>query len=221
MTPVARYWDGSAWNDLTIGGGSAVYEQPNDPGAVPNGSIWIDTDDPTPQAAGIVPGVLMPYAGATAPSGYLLCDGAAVSRTIYAALFTAIGTAYGAGDGSTTFNVPDLRGRVPVAKGTNADVDTVGESDGQAVADRTTRHRHRHQGQVGTRLNMMKVLHAQYASGTVSEAPGASWFVSGDRPGPAGYELPGDGGADIMAPTVIESSWAGPAYLVVNYLIKT
>jgi microcystin-dependent protein len=58
-------------------------------------------------------GLLAPFAGAAAPAGWLLCDGAAVSRTTYAVLFAAIGTAFGAGDGSTTFAVPDLRGRVP------------------------------------------------------------------------------------------------------------
>ncbi len=57
---------------------------------------------------------MAPFAGSAAPSGWLLCDGAAVSRTQYAALFAVIGTTYGAGDGSTTFNLPDLRGRVPV-----------------------------------------------------------------------------------------------------------
>ena len=61
-------------------------------------------------------GVVLPYAGATAPSGWLLCDGSAVSRTTYANLFAAIGTAFGTGDGSTTFNLPDLRGRVAVGK---------------------------------------------------------------------------------------------------------
>lgn len=58
-------------------------------------------------------GVILPYAGSTAPSGFLLAFGQAVSRTTYAALFTAIGTTYGTGDGSTTFNLPDLRGRAP------------------------------------------------------------------------------------------------------------
>jgi len=62
------------------------------------------------------PGVVLPYAGASAPTGWLLCYGQAVSRTTYADLFTAISTTYGAGDGSTTFNVPDLRGRVPAGK---------------------------------------------------------------------------------------------------------
>lgn len=61
-------------------------------------------------------GSMMPYAGATAPAGWLLCYGQTVSRTSYAALFTAIGTTYGSGDGSTTFNLPDCRGRVLAGK---------------------------------------------------------------------------------------------------------
>jgi len=61
---------------------------------------------------GIVPsGTVLPYAGASAPSGYLLSFGQNVSRSTYAALFTAIGTTYGVGDGSSTFGIPDLRGR--------------------------------------------------------------------------------------------------------------
>jgi microcystin-dependent protein len=58
-------------------------------------------------------GVVVPFAGSTAPSGALICNGQAVSRTGFANLFSTIGTQYGAGDGSTTFNVPDLRGTVP------------------------------------------------------------------------------------------------------------
>jgi len=56
-------------------------------------------------------GTLIDYAGTVEPSGWLLCDGRAVSRTDYASLFASIGTAYGTGDGSTTFNIPDFRGR--------------------------------------------------------------------------------------------------------------
>lgn len=55
-------------------------------------------------------GVTFPYVGTTAPSGYLLCDGSPVSRTTYSRLFAIIGSTYGQGDGSTTFNVPDMRG---------------------------------------------------------------------------------------------------------------
>lgn len=61
--------------------------------------------------AQIPTGSLMPYAGAAAPSGWLLCAGQAVSRTTYSDLFAALSTTYGPGDGSTTFNLPDLRGR--------------------------------------------------------------------------------------------------------------
>ena len=65
-----------------------------------------------PDAAYVQTGVIIPFAGTSVPTGYLLCNGAAVSRTDYANLFAAIGTLYGAGDGSTTFNLPDARDRV-------------------------------------------------------------------------------------------------------------
>lgn len=73
---------------------------------------------PAPES--IAPGIMVPYAGATAPSGWLLCQGQAVSRTTYSSLFTAIGTSWGAGDGSTTFNIPDLREAAPCGTGTRA-----------------------------------------------------------------------------------------------------
>ena len=68
-------------------------------------------------------GAIIPVAGTVGgilPSGFLLCNGAAVSRTTYANLFKAIGTTYGAGDGSKTFNLPDLRDRFLEGAGTNA-----------------------------------------------------------------------------------------------------
>jgi microcystin-dependent protein len=68
---------------------------------------------PIAGAVGSTPsGMLAPFAGSTAPAGWLLTHGQAVSRTTYAALFAVISTTYGVGDGSTTFNLPDLRGRV-------------------------------------------------------------------------------------------------------------
>lgn len=62
-------------------------------------------------------GSAMQYFGSAAPSGWLFCNGSAISRTTYADLFAVIGTTYGAGDGSTTFNLPDLRGRAPIGAG--------------------------------------------------------------------------------------------------------
>jgi microcystin-dependent protein len=61
-------------------------------------------------------GVILPYGGTSAPTGWLLAYGQAVSRTTYAALFAVYSTTYGVGDGSTTFNLPDLRGRVPAGQ---------------------------------------------------------------------------------------------------------
>lgn len=61
----------------------------------------------------------LPWSGTAAPTGWLLCDGTAVSRTTYSDLFSVVGTTYGVGDGSTTFNVPDLRGRFPLGRNTS------------------------------------------------------------------------------------------------------
>ena len=72
------------------------------------------------------------FAGTTAPNGWLICDGSAVSRTTYADLFAVIGTTYGTGNGSTTFNIPNLKGRVPVGLNSNDTAfDTLGETGGE------------------------------------------------------------------------------------------
>jgi len=65
-------------------------------------------------------GIIQMFGGAAAPSGWLICDGSAVSRTTYAALFAIIGTTFGIGNGSTTFNIPDMRGRSPIGVGQGA-----------------------------------------------------------------------------------------------------
>ena len=68
-------------------------------------------------------GAVMPFAGTDAPLGWLLCNGAAVSRDTYSDLFDVLGTTFGAGDGSTTFNTPDMRGRITLG------LDNIGGSD--------------------------------------------------------------------------------------------
>lgn len=82
-------------------------------------------------------GTVSAFAGSAAPTGYLLCDGSPVNRTTYAALFDVIDETYGVGDGSTTFNLPDLRGRVVAGLGESllgATADTLGEDNG-LIAD--------------------------------------------------------------------------------------
>ena len=98
-----------------------------------DGSGWVNASPPTPT------GSVIAFAGASAPSGWLLCDGTAVSRSTYADLFTIISTTYGSGDGSSTFNVPDLRRRTPYGKGTS---DSLGDSDGVAEGSRSLSHTH-------------------------------------------------------------------------------
>ena len=91
------------------------------------------------------------YSPGAAPAGFLLCDGSAVNRTTYAALFAVLGTTWGGGDGVNTFNLPDTRGRVLVgfASGGHADVATVGANDGAALASRTPKHNSTVQGAPG------------------------------------------------------------------------
>lgn len=73
--------------------------------------VWENVSGRPDLSALIPPGTIIHYAGRTVPSGWLICNGANVSRRDYAALFAAIGTTYGAGDGSSTFNLPNLNGR--------------------------------------------------------------------------------------------------------------
>jgi len=78
-----------------------------------------------------ITGMVVPFAGASAPTGFLLCDGTAVSRATYADLFAVVSTTYGVGDGSTTFNLPNLRGRVPVGfDSAQTEFDALGETGG-------------------------------------------------------------------------------------------
>jgi len=78
---------------------------------------------------------------------WLQCNGVAVSRTTYSALFNYLNSLspalpFGSGNGTTTFNLPDMRGRIPVAEGEHADVDSMGDSDGAAITDRRPKHFH-------------------------------------------------------------------------------
>jgi microcystin-dependent protein len=90
---------------------------------------------------GIPAGAVMPFAMNSAPAGWLAADGSNVNRTTYAALFTAISTTYGAGDGSTTFTLPDLRGYFVRGSGTNSDGTAAG-TFGAKQADALQGHRH-------------------------------------------------------------------------------
>lgn len=166
--------------------------------------------------AGIVPtGSVLPYGGilGTAPAGWLICDGAAVSRTTYAALFTAIGTSFGAGNGSTTFNLPDLRGRFPLGKdnlgGTSANRVTATQADNLGQGAGTETHTltipempaHTHSSQNNTGSNPLPQpagigVYVDPANGRTNSATSGST---------------GGGGAHNNM----------PPYITLNYIIKT
>jgi microcystin-dependent protein len=157
-TNVLWYDDGTTWRTVgavasVFGRSGAVVKQAGDyavadiTGAAPlagptfTGTVNAPTpavdDDSTKVATtafvrDIVPaGVIVPYAGSAAPSGWLLCNGQAVSRTTYATLWGVLSTTYGAGDGSSTFNVPNLLGRVPVGKSASGTFATLAGTGGE------------------------------------------------------------------------------------------
>lgn len=151
-------------------------------------------------------GVIDPFGGTTPPPGALLCDGSAVSRTVYAALFAAIGTAWGVGDGSTTFNLPN--GKAMFLRGAGSQmvggVAYAGPALGAVQADAMQGHQHR---------------------SVISD------FL-GDSPGGPAAQLPAGAGADSRTTTGTPvtdgvngtpriSSETRPVNLGVNFIIWT
>ena len=113
-----------------------------------------------------IPGVIQMYAGSSAPNGWLICNGQAVSRTTYAALYAVIGTTYGAGDGSTTFNVPNLVNK------TVRGASTVGSTGGSDTVTLSTANMPAHTHGVGSLATASGGAHthtiASYKSGSLS-----------------------------------------------------
>ena len=117
---------------------------------IQNGSITAGkVNSSFAQTLGVPAGIILPYGSTSAPTGFLSCDVAAVSRSTYSTLYTAIGTTWGSGDGSSTFNVPDLRamflrgtgthGTANMAKGTDFSAPAVGTIENDQMQD------HKHQ----------------------------------------------------------------------------
>lgn len=166
---------------------------------------------------GVPTGVIIPFAAAAAPAGWLLCDGSAVSRTTYSTLHAllkdvgGVGVyAYGSGDGSTTFNLPDFRGRTPVGKGTHTEVDALAESDGLAVGTRTPKH--------NSAVNDPGHSHA-YARDVQSLTPGGTAFTTNN---PVTHDYATD---SSLTGITVGPGGTRPVdlvpFLVVNFVIKT
>lgn len=170
-------------------------------------------------------GSLFPYAGSSAPSGYFLCNGTAISRTTYSTLFGVLGVSYGAGDGSTTFNLPDLRGRVPVGLGTHGDVDARSDNEGLGVGSRTPNHTHSNGSYTADVPNMSLFAVASAAGG---QATGATFGFVYDNNTPVEnshdtrYTTLQVGGVALAtgAPVSGVSGNGGTPYAVFTYIIK-
>lgn len=139
----------------------------------------------TQALAGVPAGIIAPFAGSIAPSGWLLCQGQNVSRSTYAALFAVLGITYGAGDGVNTFTLPDLRGRVPVGLDSGqTEFDALGETGGakthtltvaQMPAHTHTQNAHNHSASSGSAGS-----HSHTVFGTQTNAGGSNGVGVGD-----------------------------------------
>lgn len=196
-------------------------------------------------------GVVITYAGSTAPEGWLLCDGSAVSRDTYATLFDVIGTTYGVGDGSTTFNVPDLSGRVVIGvSGTHALASTGGEASHVLLETELPSHTHTipahgHSNNIGAKTPEFshsitqpafkynrpnsKNTRADYNTAcyynTNTQSVGLSTNVAVSAHAAANCTLSGGASASTAANMTSDGSSMGhnnmQPYLSINYIIST
>ena len=144
-----------------------------------NGTTWQST---APAASSSMPtGALMPYAGATAPTGYLLCDGSSVSSSTYLALHAVISNTYGGsaytGAGSLSFNLPDLRGRLPMGAGTGTGLNASGTGAPSGTAQ-TARTRGQWLGEETHLLTTAELASHTHAN-TVGSSAGGSNQITG------------------------------------------
>jgi microcystin-dependent protein len=179
----------------------------------------------------IPPGIITMYGATAAPSGYLNCDGSAVSRGTFAALFSIIGTTFGAGNGTTTFNLPDLRTRFPL--GYQQFVHNLNETGGNFDHTHDMAN-HTHQGGSHTHTfttsttslnhdhDLNNITNASLAIGTgadhvVQDGPTNNTDVSHNHTGPT------DAGGVVATdtPSTNTTGSANPPYIVVNFIIKT
>jgi len=172
------------------------------------GQLWTTNDAGHVHQMGGPTGGIMITADSTAPSGWFICDGSTVSRTTYAALFDVIGTTYGAGDGSTTFGIPNLKGRVVVGIDSGqTEFDTLGETGGSKVPALLS-HDHG-SGTYVTHGNITSNTTATGSANRIHALVGSSGDSQGGLTGRSGTESNGS-----------QTSGNMPPYMALHYIIK-
>ena len=170
-------------NNVILGNGTSTpsFVAPGTSGNLltSNGTTWQST---APAAAtGLPTGALMPYAGASAPTGYLLCDGSSVSSSTYLALHAVISNTYGGsaytGAGALSFNLPDLRGRLPMGAGTGTGQNASGTGAPSGTAQ-TARTRGQWLGEETHLLTTAELASHTHAN-TVGSSAGGSNSITG------------------------------------------
>lgn len=174
--------------------------------------------------AGFCPsGTVVDFAGSAAPTGWVLCDGstydAVTNPGLYLNLWTAIGTTYG-GSGQSSFIVPDCRGRTTVGLGTHVDVDTLGETEGNAVANRSYKHTMSNNATItgapgGTFVTSVGHVDSTYQGGINAAAV---LSVSGPTGSPTVGTLAVGGTIGLTSGATRPTN--GPAAIVFNKIIK-
>jgi microcystin-dependent protein len=209
--------DGNGYFRLFLAQGSTIKLQINDDNDVPQMTFdYLEPMIPDPGASSVtaVPtGGLLLWGTSAAPTGFLLCDGSAVSRATYAALNTLWAAAsypFGNGDGVTTFNVPDLRGRFPIGKSTSGTGSTLGGSGGAID--------HTHTGPSHT--HTMTVTRDGCGS-TTTNPNIAGRVLTGLGAGGSNDQAANDLALTTAAGGTGNTGTANPPFLSVNYIVKT
>lgn len=188
-----------------------------------NESRIVDLEGSPPS---IVTGMILPYAGSSAPTGYILCDGSAISRTTYSALFTKLSTTYGVGDGSTTFNIPDFRGRTLMGYGAGSGLTSrlMGATGGNETHTLSTSElpSHNH-GVTDPTHRHAWTSKKQYNSGSVTPGPAndVDQFINGGNSDSTWVT------ASATTGITVDNAGGGGSHpniqpcLVLNFIIKT
>jgi microcystin-dependent protein len=223
---VNAWVDRGAYNLTVTGTGITTYTEPFDAAPAVDGSV-----DAKWASSTLVPiGIVLPYGGGAAPTGWLLCDGSAQSRSAFAALWGVIGTTFGSGDGSTTFNVPNLTARVPIGPGGGR---VAGQSGGVETVALTTAELPAHSHGVtdpGHGHDIYNWFAGAAVNGSPSDVQKANQWGINTGPNfvnPAHeYQVKTGQGNSIGTGISIQNTGSGTAhtnmqpYLVMNYIIK-